>query len=145
MERLKWQVFLPSVFSRRYAFLTLKRINGESHQNYIRVSIAKNHKQICANIRGVYVTFLQRICGVCMANVRLTAMTKIIQHSIVSDPLMIIKVRHRYAVTKLYTPNVRRILNYKECHGNATASNAYVAVTLHHRLALLERHGNATT
>ena len=59
---------------------------------------------------------------------------------------MIIKVRHRYAVTTLYTPNVRRNhLELQRIHGNTTASNAHVAVTLHDRLVLLERHGIATT
>ena len=55
------------------------------------------------------------------------------------------KVRHRYAVSTLYTTNVRRIWNYKERHGNATASKAYVhvAVALHDRLVRLERHDNA--
>ena len=91
-------------------------------------------------------TFLQRISGVCMTNARRTAMTKIIRHPIVSDPLMIIKVRYRYAVTTLYTPNVRRNhLELQRIHGNTTVSNAHVAVTLHDRLVLLERHGNATT
>ena len=54
------------------------------------------------------------------------------------------KVRHRYALTTFYSPNVRRSWNYKERHGNATASKAYVAVTLYDRLVRLERHGNAT-
>ena len=48
-------------------------------------------------------------------------------------------------VTTLYTPNVRRIWNYKERDGNATASEAYIAVTLHNRLVRLKRHGNDTT
>ena len=90
-------------------------------------------------------TFLQQIYGVCMTNVQQTAMTKIIQLSITSNPIRIRKVRHRYAVTTLYTPKLWRIWNYKERHGNATASKGYVAVTLYNRLVCLEGHTNATT
>ena len=82
-------------------------------------------------------TFLQRMYGVCMTNVQRTAMTKIIQ-------LSITKVRHRYAVTTLYTPNLWRIWNYKERHGNATASKGYEAVALYNRLVCLEGHSKAT-
>ena len=74
-----------------------------------------------------------------MTDVRRTAMTQIIRHSIASDLLWKRKVRHRYnAVATLYTPNVQCIWNYKERRGNAIVSKAYVAVRL-------KRHGNATT
>ena len=109
------------------------RINGESHQKYIRVSIAKNPVEFYAcDVRCVCVTFLQHIFGVCMTIVlRSTAqMIKIIWHSITSDPLWIRKVWHMYVVTTLYTWNIRCIWNKKkrtlrQRHSNESLRSCY--------------------